>query len=174
MTNRKPVKQAHERFHIENFLDWFNQAYKTDYKVIAKPDPPEAIIRSSKRTSWVEVSTAFLNSEFSQDVFSYATKGEEHKSISGRVTYNPDEQFAHSLVGVIKKKLEKKTYLEFYEKYGLGYLVIPIHNPFLDEASMSYAKKVWSKTKVNDCGYFRSIRVAFRSQGNWKLKQWKR
>ncbi|MDH5766156.1 MAG: hypothetical protein OEZ38_09080 [Gammaproteobacteria bacterium] len=174
MANRKPIKQAHEHFHVENFLNWLNHAYRTDFKVIAEPDPPEAIIKSSRRTSWVEISTAFLNSAYAQDVLSYATPGETHKSIAGGLTISPDEQFAHSLVGVIKKKLEKKSYFPFYEKYGPGYLVIPIHNPFLDEESMKRAKAVWSRTIINDFGYFRSIRVAYKSLGDWKLKLWKR
>lgn len=174
MANRKPIKQAHERFHVENFLNWFNCVYRTDYKVIAEPDPPEAIIKSRSRTSWIEISTAFLNSGYAQDVFSYATPGEKHSSITGKLIISPDEQFAHNLVSVIKKKLEKNNYNEFYEKYGPGYLVVPIHNPFLDEESMKCAKVVWSNSTVNNFGYFRSVRVAFRSLGGWKLKLWKR
>lgn len=174
MANRKPIKQAHERFHVENFLKWFNQAYRTDFRVIAEPDPPEAIIRSSIRTRWVEVSTTFLNSDFAQDVLSKITPGEDHKGIAGNLIVDPDYQFAHSLVSVIKKKLEKDTYRPFFEQYGPGYLVVPIHNPFLDNASMLCAKSVWLDSNIDDRGYFKSIRIAYRSMGNWKLKLWKK
>lgn len=173
MANRKPIKQAHERFHVNNFLDWFNRAYNTDFRIVSEPDPPEAIIRSSNRTSWAEVSTAFLNAAFAQDIMSYATPEEKHQSTAGNLVVDPDYQFAHSLVGVIKKKLEKKAYKPFFEQYGHGYLIVPIHNPFFDDASMLCAKEVWLNTEISDLGYFRSIRVAYVAMGKWQLKLWK-
>jgi len=81
MIGRQQIKKEHERFHIENFLEWFNRAYKSDFKVIAEPDPPEAIIQSSVSTRWIEISTAFWNADYAKDLESFATPGEIHKPI---------------------------------------------------------------------------------------------
>jgi len=172
VADRRPIKQAHEQFHVANFLGWLNGTYRTDYVVIAEPDPPEAIIRSSRGTKWVEVTTAFLNSAFAQDIMSYATPGEQHKSTSGNLIVGPDEQFAHTFVDAVRKKLEKKTYAKFAEEFGPGFLIVPIHNPLFDQTTFDVMKRVWAKTRINDLGYFRSIRFAYRFGDDWKLHLW--
>lgn len=174
VADRRSIKQAHEQFHVANFLKWLNSTYRTDYVVVAEPDPPEAIIRSSRRTRWVEVTTAFLNSEFAQDVVSYATPGEEHKSIDGKLIVGPDEQFAHSFVDVVKKKLQKRTYAKFAQDYGPGFLIVPIHNPLFDQTTFDFMKRIWAETRVNDLGYFSSVRFAYRFGYDWKLHLWPR
>ena len=83
MANRRPIQQAHERAYVQHFLDWFNRAYHTDFKVVSEPNPPEAVIRSSRTTRWVEVSTAFWNEAYARDLYSYATPGETHRPLGG-------------------------------------------------------------------------------------------
>lgn len=103
---------------------------------------------------------------------SYATPGEEHKPISGELIVEPDEQFAYGFVDVVKKKLEKKTYAKFAEEYGPGFLIVPIHNPAFDQTTFDFMKRVWAKTKINDLGYFRSVRFSYRFGPGWKLHLW--
>ena len=81
MVDRRPVQQADERFFVEQFLNWFNHAYRSNFQVVSEPNPPEAVIRSSRTTRWVEVSTAFWNSAYAQDLYSFATPDEEHKPV---------------------------------------------------------------------------------------------
>jgi len=59
MSDRRPIQQALERAYVDYFLDWFNRAYRTDFKVISESNPPEAIVRSSRATRWVEVALPF-------------------------------------------------------------------------------------------------------------------
>ena len=56
---RRSVKQQHERAVVQDFLAWWNARRGTQFKVIAEPNPPEAIIRSARATRWVEVTDAF-------------------------------------------------------------------------------------------------------------------
>lgn len=178
MANRGPIKKEHERFHINNFVRWLNLTYRSSYKVISEPEPPEAIIESKYTKSWVEISTAFINSDYARDLMSYITPDEVHKSISGELFVEPDREAAENFVEVVKKKLEKKSYLPIAEKYGQGYLVIPIHNPFFDENTIRLMKEEWHKTKINDLGCFKSVRISYRPkigitvQSNWKFYLW--
>jgi len=126
MADRHPIQQAHERVYVERFLEWFNQAYKTDFKVIGEPNPPEAIVRSSRITRWVEVGSAFWTGEYARDLYSYATPGEQHKPIGRGPFVEMDDAFAASFLSVVKKKLEKRSYIPWRDRYGPGYLVVPV------------------------------------------------
>ena len=178
MANRKPIKKEHERFHISNFVEWLNKTYHCTYRVISEPEPPEAVIQSKYRKSWIEVSTAFLNTDYARDVMSYVTPGEKHVSIAGNSIVNPDKFFAKSFVSVVKKKLEKRSYLSITEELGPGYLVIPILNPFFDDQTLSLMKEEWDNIKINDLGCFKSIRISFQPkvgitvQHYWKFYKW--
>ena len=174
MADRRPIKKAHERFHVKNFLEWFNRVYRSDFRVIEEPEPPEAIIQSSRTIRWVEISTAFWNDSFARDEFSYATPGEKHQSIGPGPFINMDREFASNFVTVLRKKLEKKSYLPVMEKYGPGYLIIPIRNPFFNEETIRWMKNEWANASVSDLGYFRSVRICFRSMNNYVYYRWPR
>ena len=178
MANRGPLKRRDERFHVNNFVEWLNLTYGSLYKVIAEPDPPEAIIESKYTTSWIEISTAFISPSYARDLMSYATPNEEHKSISDEIFVEPDRMAAENFVAVVKKKLEKKSYLPIAKKYGPGYLVIPIRNPFFDKSTITLMKEEWNKTEVNDLDCFKSVRISYQPkigitmQSYWDFYLW--
>ena len=173
MRSRKGVKKAHERFQVENFLDWLNTTYRTDYKIVGEPDPPEAIIQSSNKTSWVEIGAAFYNDEYARDLNSFAAENEVHVPFERDFLVEPDKVFAKRFVKVVKKKLEKSTYVPFRDKYGPGYLVIPIFYPLLDSSTIDAINQEWKITgNVDDRGCFRSVRYSWQSQRRWTLKRW--
>jgi hypothetical protein len=147
MSNRRrAVQEAHERFNINVFLDALNRRHRSSYRVISEPNPPEAIIQSQKRTSWVEVTSAFMDSQFAEDVWSFATPGETHRPRPNGVIVGPDAQFAANFVSVVKKKLEKKSYEAFRDEYGHGYLVVSVQYPLFDEDTMSFMRRTWAAT----------------------------
>lgn len=172
MTNRREIKKQHERFHIENFLQWFNNTYKSDFKVIKEPDPPEAIIQSSRTTRWVEISTAFWNQNYAKDLNTFATTGEEHEPIQKGVHMNMDSEFSKNIVNVIIKKLEKQSYIDVKQEYGKGYLIIPIYFPFFDSDTIDLMKYEWAKRKYKNLNCFRSVRICYRSLNNWVYYRW--
>lgn len=163
MANRRPIQQAHERKNVDLFLDWFNRVYHSDFKVVSEPNPPEAVIRSSRSTRWVEVSTAFLNEAFAKDLYSHATPSEAHKPIGPGPFQDMDNAFAEKFVSIVKKKLEKKSYVPWRDQHGPGYLVVPIKNPWLDKQTFGCMKESWAASTINDLGCFRSIYIAFPS-----------
>lgn len=173
MPDRRPIKKADERFHIGNFVNWLNSTYHCNYNVIAEPEPPEAVIQSKTRTSWIEISTAFLDQTHARDTMSRATPGEKATGGSRRVIAGPDDLAARNLISVVKNKLEKKSYASVAKTYGPGYLVIPIRNPLFDNHTLECIKREWAEASINDLGYFRSVRLTFEPvvngfvQPNW-------
>lgn len=172
MADRRPIQQAHERAYVDHFLNWFNHEYQSNFEVVSEPNPPEAVIRSSSTTCWVEVSTAFLSVAHAKDLYSYATPGEVHKPVGPGPFLDMDEHFAQSFVSVIKKKLEKKSYVPWSTKHGPGYLVIPIPNPLFDGQTVAAMKSAWKKCDINDLGCFRSIYIALPSGGEIRFSMW--
>lgn len=170
---RHAVKKAHEQFHVALLLERLNTRHRSRYAVISEPEPPEAIIRSGRTTSWVEVVTAYLNSDFARDINSFATAGEKHHSISGKLIVGPDEEFCQNFVSVVQAKLEKKGYEEFRDLYGPGYLVVSIQNPFFSEELLRMIAETWKAAKVNDLHCFRSIYLTYRSASGYNIKKWK-
>jgi len=76
---RSTIKAKHEQFQVGLFIDELNRRHRSNYRVIAEPDPPEAIIRSGRTTRWAEVVTAYWNDAYAKDLNSYATPGEALK-----------------------------------------------------------------------------------------------
>lgn len=111
MGNRLPVKQQHERSVVADFISWLNARRGTRYTVIAEPDPPEAIIQSTRVTTWVEVVDAFWTGNYAQDVNSFATPGETHKPVSLGPHIDMDKCFAKSFVKALSNKFQKTSYL---------------------------------------------------------------
>jgi hypothetical protein len=140
--------------------------------VVEEPNPPEAIISSPRTTRWVEVGTAFWNEAYAQDLYSYATPGEEHKPVSNGPFKGMDKRFAKSFASVLKKKLEKTSYIPWRDRYGPGYLILPIKHPWFDRTTVGIMKEVWRTCTVKDIGCFRSIYIAFPSLGRIGFKRW--
>jgi hypothetical protein len=172
MANRRPTQQAHERANVQRFLKWFNHAYRSNFQVISEPNPPEAVIRSSRITRWVEVSTAFLSAAHAKDLYSFATPGEVHKPVGPGPFLGMDARFAQRFVSVMKKKLEKESYVPCRTEYGPGYLVIPIQNPLFDGQTVAAMKDAWINCDINDRGCFRSIYIAFPLGGEIRYSRW--
>ncbi|WP_319524275.1 hypothetical protein [uncultured Desulfosarcina sp.] len=172
MANRRPVQQAHERYFVDQFLIWINSAYRSNFKVTSEPNPPDAIIRSSKTTRWVEVSTAFWTFEYARDLYSYATPNEPYKPVVPGPYYDMDHFFANEFVSVVSKKLEKKSYIPWKNKYGPGYLIVPIKHPWFDGETIRVMKDLWNNCIFNDLGCFRSVRIAFPSLKKIKFYRW--
>lgn len=171
MTGRRAIQQAHERAQVGAFVEWLNFRYRARYEVVAEPNPPEAIIRSGRITRWVEVTDAFWSDAFAQDEYSYATPSENHKPIGDGPFIEPDAKFAARFVDVVRKKLEKPSYLPVMQMYGPGYLVVPIMYPLFNRHSLSYMKETWSCTRIKDLGCFRSVYMSMQ-MGRGPIVRW--
>ena len=83
-----------------------------------------------------------------------------------------DDTFTSNFVYVLKKKLEKTSYIPWRDKYGPGYLIVPIKYPWFERESVRLMKEAWNDCFVNDIGCFRSIRIAFSSLNEIKFYRW--
>lgn len=169
---RHAVKQAHERYQVNILLEELNTRHRAEYKVISEPEPPEAIIRSNQTTRWIEVVTAYLNADFAKDVNSFATEGEDHQSMSGELILGPDEQFCKNFISVVRQKLEKKTYEQFRDQYGPGYLLISIQNPFFGDDTLINLREYWREAEIRDLHCFRSIYLTYRVGRSYRVRRW--
>ena len=168
MNNRRSIQQAHERAQVVAFLDWFNHQRRSDFAVVEEPNPPEAVVRSKRTTRWLEVTDAFWNEEHALDEYSYATPGERHRPMSSGGYADMTNVFCKNFVSVLKKKLEKPSYLPWAQKHGPGYLVIAVYFPFFSSpATLVEMRQAWSaaKTSVNDLGCFRGVYLSLASCG---------
>lgn len=171
MDRRQYIKQAHERAQVAAFIGWLNSRYRAKFEVINEPNPPDAIIRSGRTTRWVEVTDAFWSDAFAKDEYSYVTPGENHTPMGKGPFVDPDVQFAARFVDVVRKKLEKRSYLSSMQEYGPGYLVVPIMYPLFDSLSLYFMQEAWRHTYIEDLGCFRSVYMSFR-MGRGPIVRW--
>ncbi len=171
MPDRRPIKQAHERAKVAIFLQWLNARYGAHYTVLAEPDPPEALIRSGRTTRWVEVTDAFWSDAFAKDEYSYITPGEVHRPMRSGIFLNADAAFADRFTDVVRKKLEKPSYLTCRNSLGPGYLVVPIMYPPFSSDSIRFMREAWQLAKINGLACFRSVYIIL-NMGRGPVQRW--
>jgi hypothetical protein len=155
---------------VQLLIGTLNHRHGASYIVFAEPEPPEAIIVSAGKASWVEVVGAYWNQAYATDLHSYAAVGEPHKPMGPGPYTSMDDLFAMQFAGVVKNKLEKTTYQLAHDALGPGYLVISIHFPFFNRATLQSMREEWKTLAVADRGYFKSIYLAHAGQ----LSLWRR
>jgi hypothetical protein len=159
--DRRPIKAKHEAAYINAFIEWHSRVYRSRYRVISRPEPPDAIIQSGSTISWVEVGDVFWSDAWARDQYSYATPGETHRPIHSGVHSGMDEQFADRFVRVLQDKLTKKSYRQVVEQYGPGYLVLPMMSPFFNHDTLRLMRQKWAEVARTDAGYFRGVFLAY-------------
>ena len=171
MNKRRPVQEEHELFVVNVFIEWWALQTNEHLRVISRPHPlpPEAIVQSDQRTTWIEVTDAFYSGEWAKDLYSYATPGESHKpmrsgSYEGIKPYTGmDEQIASRFATLLKKKLSKQSYTASYEKYGPGILLVGIQSPWFDEQTCDMVRAECRKTNWSTCQcYFSHVFIYFK------------
>lgn len=170
---RRAIQEQHERFQVGLLIQELNRRHHACFQVIAEPNPPEAIIQSGQTTRWVEVVTTFWNDAYAKDLNSYGTVEEEHAPVGDGPFMNMDEEFTPRFVAAVKSKLEKQNYIPILEKYGQGYLLVSIHNPFFCESMLQLVEEEWKNSRINYSGCFRSVYITFRVFRGYKVKRWK-
>ncbi len=173
MANRRPVQEQHERAVVRDFLAWLNARRGTHFKVIAEPNPPEAIIQSVRATRWVEVTDAFWTDGYAQDIYSYATASEEHKPYGPGFFAGMDALFARRFAQALANKLKKRSYLPSLKKYGQGYLLVPIQHPFFNGNTVEEMKEFWrARQPVENLRCFKEVYIAFSSLNRRTFRKW--
>jgi hypothetical protein len=173
MNRRREVQHQHERAVVTDFLGWIEARRKIAFRVIAEPNPPEAVIRSKRLTRWVEVVDAFWSEAWARDQYSFATPGEDHKSIGPGPQFAPDATFAQNFARVLANKLKKSSYLPFAKQYGPGYLVVNVDYPLFNSRTNIETRALWEQGRPwPDKGCFREVFLRIRAFRGYRFQTW--
>jgi len=163
MRPRDRISDAHQNAVIDQFVEWLNLDKNTNFKVLERPDPPDAIIFNGKTTTWVEHCDLYRSSDEARSELSFVTPGEKHIPHSENPISDPDNRIAQQLVKRIKDKLTKSSYADSFCKYGRGYLVISERDPLFDNDSLKAIDMVIESSTFNeDKKYIKEVYLAVR------------
>jgi hypothetical protein len=174
MNRRRPIQDEHEQFLVDEFIRWWASRTREKFRVISRPNPPEAAVRSDSRTIWLEVTDAFHSLEWAEDLYSHATPGEEHKPMGPGPYVGMDQQTANRAAQVLKKKLSKQSYAEAHAKYGPGILLVGMQSPWFNRETREMMEDACRETDWStERGYFSQVFIAFRSMNRQEFEEWK-
>ncbi|MDE2429098.1 MAG: hypothetical protein KGM99_10240 [Burkholderiales bacterium] len=173
VNKRRVIQEAYERFTVHQFLNYFNRCHHTQFRVIAEPNPPEAIIQSAHTTRWVEVTTAFWSEEFAKELYSAASGGAHYMPVSDDLFIEPDAQFAAQFASVIKKKLEHASYEAVRDQYGRGYLLVSIQYPLFGAQTFHFMRRALADLRIHDRACFRSAYLIYEVAGSYQVTRWR-
>ena len=173
LTRRRITQEAHERFNVAKFLQELNRRHRSSYRVIAEPNPPEAIIESKRKTSWIEVTSVFMSRTFAKETWTYATSRETPRPMLDELIIAPDAHFAEQFFSTVKKKLEKRSYEALRDKYGPGYLVVSVQYPLFGDDTLVFMRKAWNSATIEDRACFRSIYLVIPRHRGYQVVLWR-
>ena len=164
MNKRAPIQKQHERSVMLDFLEWYNSKNNTAFEIYDEPDPPDALIKDKKSKSWLEVTDTFYTAKWAKTKLSYVTPGEENSPWEGGLQMNMDKHFANQFVKNLHKKLIKKSYSPFKNKYGAGILLINLEYPWLTQETFDDIIKCCENTDwSDDLSNFHEIYIVYPS-----------
>jgi hypothetical protein len=176
MNKRRPVQDKHERVLVDAFITWWASQTGEQFRVIARPHPlpPEAIVQSDQRTTWIEVTDAFHSDEWAQDLYSNVTPGESHKPMGPGPNVNMDAQTAARFAALLKKKLSKQSYADPHQNYGPGILLVGMQSPWFDEQTCETMRHECGRTDWStDQRFFSHVFISFSSLNQQTFEEWK-
>lgn len=148
MKDRRPrdvVKDLHENASIQEALDILNLGQIKEFKIIERPDPPDAIISDGETHSWIEHVDAFRSDEEAEELLSTVTPGEIPYQRSEQLVCSPDHRIANSIKCKLWKKLKKTSYETYFKKYGKGILIISDQDFLFSETSIVHLEEEINK-----------------------------
>lgn len=165
MKPREQIKQAHEEAVIEQFLAWYNSKHGTAFKVIEKPQPPDALAQDQEKYIWIEHSDIYRSWEEAREERSTVTPGETPYERQEHPIYAPDERTALAFVSTLNKKLSKDSYDKWFRKYGPGILILTERDPLFDQSTWDcIIEKLKSSPFEDNRGFFKNIFLGYRSR----------
>lgn len=171
MSKQRPrdiIKEQHERSSLEEALELLNRKKGCDFRIIERPDPPDAIISDGTSYSWMEYVDAFRTEDEARELLTHVTPGEIPYQRKEQLIESPDKRIVDSIICKMRYKLGKTTYRPSFEKYGKGILIIGVQDPLFSEMSFTFVEekliKIYDSLKQYwlDLGYFREVYLKFR------------
>ena len=172
MHNRKEIQDNHELAALNEFINWLNSQSHEEFKIIERPDPPDAIIKGNGRIEWLEQTDAYRSPEEAQEERSLVTPGEKSFHRKEQPIVSPDERIAAVVLNNLHSKLKKDSYKTVYEKYGQGTLIISERDPLFCLDTLGNIKTALSSYFfVGDRGYFKQAYLCIRSNGGYFFEE---
>jgi hypothetical protein len=126
------MKREHELSVAKDFAKFISNRI-SEYSVLSTPDPPDAILKSSKgQTLWVEITDVFRSTEEAKFAF-----GVINDLKRPNIIVEPDQQInIHTVIG-IEKKFNKTSYSKALNDYGKGILILWVFDPLFTDSTLS-------------------------------------
>ncbi len=163
MQARKQIKDKHEGCVIEAFVCWYNAQTAQRFSIVARPNPPDAVVQFEDTKLWIEHADVYRGPEEAREEYAYATLGESDYDHSERPIVEPDERTTIALLAILDKKLAKESYKEFFEKFGKGLLLLTERDPLFSESTMECIRERLREHNFSkDRGYFKEAYIGYR------------
>ena len=167
MKPREVIKQSHEDAVIEQFLEWYNSKNQTQFEVIQKPEPPDAIAQYGDKTIWIEHADIYRSTEEAREERSAVTPGETPYNRQEHPIYEPGKRTAFAFVSTLRKKIRKDSYEKWFNIYGPGILILTERDPLFTQSTWDcITEKLESESFQTDKGYFETVYLGYRSMGS--------
>ena len=155
---RRASKALHENSVLHSFKKMLAMQGHS-FKIVDKPDPPDAIVELDGIKSWVEITDAMFNKEYAKSIRAPHNLGPNRDARGQEILEATDPTFEETVVNVVNKKYAKETIKNVYRKKGAGILLVGLFSPFVDlDVINNLSKLVCEIVKSNDprfnCIYF--------------------
>lgn len=134
--SRRNLKSAHEDAVLRHFGEHL-QSKGIPLHIVARPDPPEAVVDLGGQRTWIEITDAFLNSSHAKSLTSKACADARHVPDGKRFIVEPDLTFSSVLHSVIEAKYDKASMHSIASAQGPGILLVGIFTPFKTAANVA-------------------------------------
>ncbi len=167
MKPRENLQRQHEKWVIDQFLSWYNIKQGTEFKVVKRPDPPDAIAQDKNNIIWIEHTDIYRSAEEAKEERSLATPGEIPYERQEHPIASPDKRIAISAVRTLNKKLSKESYYNSFEIFGPGILILNERDNLITESTWDCVMaEINSHCFAYDKGYFKNVFFGYRSLGS--------
>ena len=165
MRKRDIIKNLHEKNAIKDSLDLLNAHNKTNFQIIKKPNPPDAIIQDESKYSWIEHTDVTRNNDEARELWTYIIPEEPFQRRTENIIINPQKKISLSIINRMVKKLTKDSYKPAFQKYDKGILIMTVLDPLFEESVLTVIEKDISNVDWKICKnkkYFKTVYLCFK------------
>jgi hypothetical protein len=167
--DRECIRRQHEAHVIKEFGLYLNQNQNDKFHILAQPDPPDAIIKNSQISAWIEHTQIFRSSEEAKEVYSSITPNEKPFKRNFLIV-EPDQRIANALFSSAYKKTHKPAYKDCSQNFGIGILLLDINDPLFDSHTLARIQNnLESDLSYIDDGYFDIMYLSIRTGNGYKF-----
>lgn len=173
MKNKSPkrlAKEKHETSILEEVLKLFNASNQTNFKIIERPEPPDAIAADGESRMWLELVDAFRSEAEARELWTNAMSTDT--SYKWMSMNDPDGSVARSIIAKKLGKIFKDSYKPSVDKFGPGILIICEQDMLFSETTLSRLQEIIEDSSYQEFlkyeypqSYFKEVYLRFRLSG---------